>query len=132
MDFLAQLREAHPRITDMGANAVAIASKPASIAQAVMDAGSPFQLLMDPDHTVRKQAGINRLPVASLLKPSGGAAYARSLGSWRQFTLKPSEATQRPALLLLDANQQVAWKHVGDALGDYPPVDAIFDQLAKM
>ena len=132
MDFLAQLREAYPRIVDLGAEAVSIASKPASMAQSVMDSGWPFQLWMDPTHTVRAQAGIDRMGYQNLLKPSGGAAYAKSLGSWKMFRLELSEANQRPALLLLDADQHIVFEHVGNALGDYPTVDMVLDELVKL
>lgn len=127
-----QLREIYPQILELGADAVAVGSKPAVMAQNQLDAGFPFALLMDPEYTVRKSLGVERFSVANLFKPSGLKAYAKSLGSWKSFGLEVDDATNRPGAFILDAEQNVAWAHIGDTLGDYPDTDTVLTELAKL
>ena len=108
MDYLSQLREIYPKITELGADAVAIGSKPASMAQTVVDSGFPFALLMDPEYSTRKSLEIERASPAILAKPQGMVNYGKSLGSWKQFRLELTDATNRPAALILDSDQNVA------------------------
>lgn len=132
MDYLSQLREIYPQITDLGADAVAIASKPAMMAQTVLDSGFPFALLMDPDYTARTALELKRTSLAFLLKPQGLKNYAKSLGSLKQFRLELDDATNRPAALILDSEQNVAWTHIGKSLGDYPATDTLLAELANV
>ena len=132
MDYLSQLRELYPQITGLGADAVAIASKPPMLAQTILDSGHPFALLMDPDYTTRKALEISRFGLSSLLKPKGLKSYAESLGSWRQFSLEVDDATNPPAALILDADQNVAWSHIGTTLGDYPSTDTVLAELRNL
>ena len=127
-----QLREIYPQILERGADAVAIGSKPAVIAQNHLDAGFPFALLMDPDYTARTSLGVERFSLTKLFKPSGLKAYAESLGSWRTFRLELDDASNRPGAFILDAEQNVVWSHIGDTLGDYPDTDEVLAQLAKL
>lgn len=132
MDYLSQLREIYPQITDLGADAVAIASKPPMMAQTVLDSGFPFALLMDPEYTARKSLEIERVSPTFLLKPQGLKNYAKSLGSLKQFGIELSDATNRPAAVILDSEQNVAWSHIGESLGDYPATDTLLAELANV
>lgn len=127
-----QLREIYPQILELGADAVAIGPKPAVMAQNQLDQGFPFALLMDPDHTVRKSLEVDQLTPAQLLKPQGLMNYAKSIGSWRSFGIEIDQATNRPGAFILDAEQNVAWSHIGDTLGDYPDTSEVIAQLTKL
>lgn len=130
--MLAQLRDTAPKFEALGTQIVAVSVKAPYQAQHLLDNGMPFPLLIDPEDSVRKAIGIERMAATRLLTVSGARAYAKALGRWRDWTLKPSEATQRPGAILLDADQQVVWKHVGNRLGDYPTIDQLLEQAQAL
>ena len=89
----------------------------------------PFPLLLDPNHSFREHLGISRLPTKALVSPTSIKNYAKALGGVRKVAVQPSEATQTPAVVVFNAEQEVVWKYVGVALGDYLTIDEIIDQI---
>jgi len=93
----------------------------------------PFTLLLDPDNLVRQVMGsAERFGWGRLMHPKGAVAYARALRSSRRFfDVTLEQATQRPGVLVLDAQQNIVWTYVGNRLGDYPDVDVVFTELRR-
>jgi hypothetical protein len=125
------LREAHEQIEASGTQLIAVAVKAPYQAQHLTDDGMPFPLLLDPEDKLRNVLGIDRMKMTRLSSPKGALAYAKALKHVGDFTIKLSEATQRPGCILLDAEQQVVWKYIGNQLGDYPPIDELLRQVSN-
>jgi len=89
----------------------------------------PFPLLLDPNHTARAAFGIDQLTVAQIFSVASAVNYGKALGGIRNFAIRPSDASRTPAVVILDAEQQVVWTHVGKALGDYPTIDQIIAEI---
>lgn len=125
------MREAHDQIEASGTQLIAVAVKAPYQAQHLTDGGMPFPLLLDPDDQLRNALGIERMKMTRLASPKGAIAYAKALKHIGDITIKLSEATQRPGCILLDADQQVVWKYIGNQLGDYPPIDVLLGQVSN-
>ena len=95
-----------------------------------MDTEVPFELLLDPDDSVRRALGITeRFSPLRLLHPRGALDYVRAARQARNFDPIWAEATQRPAMFLLDVELGVQWSHVGRRIGDYPTISQIMTAL---
>ncbi len=126
------MREARATIGAIPANVVAVAGREAEQAQRLIDDGMPYALLLDPDDQVRRAIGADQ-PLSRLrvVHPKGALAYWRAKRSSRFFHLTPSQARQRPGVIVLDAQLNVTWTHIGDAVGDYPPLDEVVTELRR-
>ena len=123
------MRQAYPDIEAMGARALAVSVGHAYQARALMDAGSPFPLLVDPDREVVRALGIRR-SVGGVLGPRAWWNYLRAIarGS-RQGMIPASGVIQMPGLAILDARAQPVFVHKGRRLGDYPSLPQILERL---
>ena len=124
------MREANDQIESLGAKVVAVSAKSASLARSLQET-MPFPLLLDEQHALRSAFDISRLPGKALMSPTSAKNYAKALGGVRRVAVHPSEATQTPAVVVLDADQNVAWKYIGVALGDYPTIDEIVQNIPE-
>lgn len=122
------MREAVPQIEAAGAKVVAVSGKSPGMAR-TMQPQIPFPLLLDANHTLRHELGIDKLSVGQAMSVQSAINYAKALGGIRNFAVRASEATQTPVVVIFNADQSVAWQHVGEALGDYP---SIGDVVAKI
>jgi hypothetical protein len=127
------LREREKLINEIGAHVVGVGERDEYQAKKLMDGGMPFDLLLDPEGVVREVLGSsNRLAPWKLLHPKGAVAYAKSLRPvGKFFDITMSQATQHPGVAVLDAQLNVTWSHIGDRLGDYPPVDVVLTELRR-
>ena len=126
------MREAKDRLDQFDARVVAVGAREDYQAQKLIDDGMPFPLLMDPENQVRTRLGaVERFSPLRLLSPKGAVAYAKSLRRAKWFSLSMSEATQRPAIAVLDAQLNVTWTRIGNQLGDYPSIDEVCTELQR-
>jgi hypothetical protein len=65
------------------------------------------------------------------LNPRGWWNYLRALlrGNRQGRIIEPN---QLPGLAILDADARAIWIHRGRALGDYPPIETVLRQLARV
>jgi hypothetical protein len=132
VDFLTQLREAEDRVREMGARVVGVSARDARHAQRLVDGGLPFKLLLDPDHQVRRAVGSDeRFSRLRLLHPRDVGAYLGSIRQARYFGLSRSEARRRPGLVILDAQLNPTWTHIGRGIGDYPDLEVVLTELRR-
>lgn len=127
------MREAKPLIDEIGASVVGVAAKEAHQAQKLIDDGMPFSLLLDPDDALRTEIGTaGRFSWLHVLHPSGVMPYLRAMrSSGRFFSLTLSQATAYPGVVVLDAQQNITWRHDGRHLGDYPTVDEVLTEARR-
>jgi len=116
----------------MGARVVGVAARDGSQAQRLIDAGMPFTLLVDPDNEVRRAIGADdKFSRLRLLDPRGAVAYLRSISHAKYYGLTPSEARRRPGVVILDAQLNPTWTHIGRGVGDYPDVEVVLTELRR-
>ncbi len=113
-----------------GVTVIGVATREDYQARRLMESGVPFELLLDPDDTLRRALGIaGRFPPWNLLDPRGALDYLRAVRQARSFDPIWAEATQRPGVVLLDVDLAVRWSHVGSRIGDYPAVAEILSAI---
>jgi hypothetical protein len=128
LNLLSQLREAHPEITSLGADVLAVATGADYQARKLMADGLPFPALIDPDKQLYRALGIERIHWDQWFRPSTWRRYLRSLGHARQGRLT-GDILQAPGVAILEPPGIVRWLHQGRTLGDYPSVTEILDAL---
>lgn len=128
LNLLSQLREAHPEITSLGADVLAVATGADYQARKLMADGLPFPALIDPDKQLYRALGIERIHWDQWFRPSTWRRYLRSLGHARQGRLT-GDILQAPGVAILEPPGIVRWLHRGRTLGDYPSVTEILDAL---
>ena len=89
----------------------------------------PFPLLLDPEHSLRTELGTGKLSIRQMMSLRSAANYSRVLGGIRRAAVEMGEAANTPGVVVLDAEQRVSWLWIGEAVGDYPPIDAIIGHL---
>lgn len=92
--------------------------------------GVTFPLLVDPERAVYDALDLPRKWWVSL-NPKGWWNYARAIvkGNRQGRIIEPN---QLPGLAVLDANAGVVSVHRGKALGDYPKLDAVLDEVRSL
>jgi hypothetical protein len=128
LNLLSQLRDAHPEITSLGADVLAVATGADYQAQKLMADGLPFPALIDPDKQLYRALGIERIHWDQWLRLSTWRRYLRSVGHARQGRLT-GDILQAPGVAILEPPGIVRWLHRGRTLGDYPSVTEILDAL---
>src|SRR5919201_4986400 len=128
LDLLSQLREAHPEITALGADVLAVATGADYQARKLMADGLPFPALVDPDKQLYRALGIERIAWDQWIRPSTWRRYLRSVGRARQGRLT-GDLLQAPGVALLEPPGVVRWLHRGRTLGAYPTLDEILAAL---
>jgi len=125
-EFLAQLRDQHDSLIELGASVIAVGGAADYQAQHLQDGGIPFPLLLDPDGDLRAALGIDsKLSKREMMSWTSVKNYVSVMGRRRQGRVSRSHAEDRPALVILDHQLRMVWSHVGKALGDYPTIDEI-------
>ena len=123
-----QLREIHPQIVEAGAALVSVAGRSVAVAKSLAPT-MPFSLWLDPDQTVRTALEIDRLSVAEVVSVKSAMNYGKALAQIPKMRVFPEAANLKPAVFVLDAEQNVTWKHLGQALGDYPAPSEVLTHL---
>ena len=122
------MREAHPQITALGADVLAVATGADYQARRLMADGLPFPALVDPDKHLYRALGIERIPWDQWIRPSTWRRYLRSIGRARQGRLT-GDILQAPGVAIFEPLVTLRWLHRGRTLGDYPTLDEVLDVL---
>jgi peroxiredoxin len=131
-DYLAQLREAHPQITAIGAGVVAVGGAAPYQARDLMDRGMPFPCLLDPQHNLSRALDLGRIPWRAWLWPRTYVSYLRGARRARQGRISVADALRTPGVAIIDPQGRLAWIHRGETLGDYPPVRHVIAELQRL
>ncbi|MBI2168532.1 MAG: AhpC/TSA family protein [Actinobacteria bacterium] len=129
--YLRDVTAALPELAELGAGALAVSSGADFQARWLMEEqGVAFPLLVDPErHTHEALALPRRWWVA--LHPKGWWKYLRAIfrGNRQGRIVDP---IQIPGLALLDEHAVARRIHRGRALGDYPPIATVLDELRNL
>ena len=131
MDYLAQVREAHPAIAALEARVIAVGTGSAEQARRLMAGGMPFSCLVDPERRLYQALGLRRVGVGTLLDP---ATYANYWRAWRRGSRQGAitgDPRQLSGVAILDAEGRLAWRHVSGTVGDYPKVSDVLAALRR-
>jgi hypothetical protein len=128
LDLLSQLREAHPEITALGADVLAVATGADYQARRLMAEGLPFPALVDSGKQLYRALGIERIHWDQWFRLSTWRRYLRSVRRARQGRLT-GDLLQAPGVAILEPSGRLRWLHRGRTLGDYPTLGEILDAL---
>lgn len=129
--YLRDLSDRLGELEALGAGALAVSSGADFQARWLMDEqGVSFPLLVDPERRTHERLALPRRWWVAL-NPKGWWNYARAIlrGNRQGRIVDP---IQIPGLALLDATAVVRSVHRGRALGDYPPIAAVLDELRAL
>ena len=122
-DWLLQLDGAAPALAEHGVSVAAIGGSADYQAQWLRDErGVSTPLFLDADHSFRAAVSAEKKLGLKLLDPKGAAAYGRSLRKGFRPQKITRDTVQAPGVVILDRDLTVQWQHIGQRIGDYPPL----------
>ena len=133
MKQLTQLASARTELDEIGAAAIGVGPQAPDQAARLLANGYTYPLLLDPDYNVGNALGVGRQSLARYL------FNLRAWGRWlwafltnRRQGRITGHYSNLPGTAVVDAAGEVHWVHRGTGLGDYPPVERILRELAKL
>ncbi len=127
--WLIELDHASTRLATLGARPVAVGGSADYQARWLRDEREVrTPLLLDPDQRLRDALQVGRIG-SRLLDPRGLASYGRAMRAGLRPQRITRDTVQAPGVVILDAQLNVRWRHVGKRIGDYPPLSAVLDAL---
>jgi peroxiredoxin len=131
-EWLVNLDQATARLLEHGAQPMAIGGSADYQARWLRDEkGVRLPLLLDPEQQVRDAVGVGRLG-ARLLDPRGMPSYVRAMRHGYRPQAITKDTVQAPGVVVLDAQRQVVWSHVGRRIGDYPPLQTVIEAVRAL
>lgn len=130
-DYLRQVSERYDEVEAAGGQAVGVSVGAEHQARWLMEErGIRFPLLVDPERRLYDAIDLPRRWWVGV-NPRGWWNYARALarGNRQGRIIEPN---QLPGLVLLDPAARAVWIHRGRALGDYPKVDRVLQELSRL
>lgn len=130
-DYLRRVSDRLDEVRAAGGAALGVSvGAPHQARWLVEERGIRFPLLVDPDRHVYEALDLPRRWWVGL-NPRGWWNYGRALarGNRQGRIIEPN---QLPGLALLDADANAVWIHRGRALGDYPELDRVLDELRRL
>jgi hypothetical protein len=131
--MLAQLATAHPTIVENGGAVLGVAPAAGFQASYLMDTSIPYELLMDPDHTLSRDLNVGTQTLGRFLF---------NFKAWWNYALafarnrKQGKITQGyavlPAIVVVDEDSSATYLYRGAGIADYPPLVDILGALAEV
>lgn len=128
--FLAQLREHADEIDALGAGVIGIATGAGWQAQRLMEQGTSFPLLVDPERNVFRALGLDRIRWYRWLSPQTWWRYAKGARRARQGALT-GDILQAPGVAVIAPDRRVLYLYRGRMLADYPPIGEVMAALRQ-
>jgi len=130
LDFLGSVRDVYDEILRAGADVVAIGTGAHYQARHLMETGTPFPCLIDPDTRVYGALGARRLRPRSILDGRNYRNYWRALVRRRAHQGRMTgDSWQLPFVAVLNADGRLIHVYLGEAIGDYPPLGVVLGWL---
>ncbi len=130
-DYLQQVSSRYEQVEAAGGAAIGISVGSDKQARWLREErGIAFPLLVDPERRLHEALELPRKWWVGL-NPRGWATYAKALsrGERQGAILDPN---QLPGLALLDSTATARTVYRGRALGDYPPLDEVLEELPRV
>lgn len=126
------MREAQDQLAEHDAQVIGVGPTADYQAQALLDDGMPFPLLLDPDNGLRHAVGAaDGFTWRQLVNPGAVGAYWRAKRQAKNSDPIWSQTMERPVVLVLDQHLNITWTHIGEKLGDYPSIDQVLAALGS-
>lgn len=93
--------------------------------------GVRMPLLLDPEHRFREQVDAVKPLGWRIADPRGAAAYVRSLRHGFKPQAVTRDTVRSPGVVILDRDGRVRWSHIGNRIGDYPPINEVLDAASR-
>lgn len=124
------MRGAHAAIAALGVSVIAVGTGSPAQAQRLMEAGSPFPCLVDPQRRLYRVLGLGRVGFRTLLALSTYTNYWRA---WRRGARQgrvTGDPGQLSGVAIVDADGRLRGLHVSRTIGDYPPMADLLAMLS--
>lgn len=132
MDYLAQVRGAHPELVTLGARVIAVGTGADFQARRLMAEGMPFPCLVDPELRLYRALGLGRVGWRTLLRLDTYLNYVRAwLRGARQGAIT-GDTRQLSGVAILDAGGRLRWLHRSQTVGDYPPLATVLAEVRRI
>ena len=126
------MRETHATIEVLGARVIAVGTGSTAQARRLMEAGTPFPCLVDPEARMHRVLGFPRLGWRAVLNP---ATYLNYWRAWRRGA-RQGEITGDPRQLsgvaIVDADGRLRWRYAARTVGDYPPLTEVLAEISRL
>jgi len=126
------VRETYPTIEALGARVAAVGTGADFQARLLMEEGSPFPCLVDPEASLYRVLGIGRVGLRVFLDLSTYVHYWRA---WRRGA-RQGRITGDPRRLsgvaIIDAQGRLSWRYQATTVGDYPPISRVLEELRRV
>ncbi|MEP7178888.1 MAG: redoxin domain-containing protein [Pseudonocardiales bacterium] len=130
--WLIELDRATAQLAPLGARPVAVGGSADYQARWLRDErGVRMPLLLDPDQRLRDALQVGHLG-GRLLDPRGLASYGRAMRAGLRPQRITRDTVQAPGVVILDAQLEVRWRHVGKRIGDYPRLSEVIDAVRTL
>jgi peroxiredoxin len=128
--MLTQLAAVHESIEAEGGAVIGIAPASAAQAKQLMAESTPFTLLVDPDQRVSSRIGLGRQSFSRFVfNVHAWWRYLKAFFSGHSQRRITGHYSNVPGVCVVDATGEVTYVYKGTGLGDYPPLEAVVDEL---
>jgi hypothetical protein len=132
LDYLAQVREAHPAIDAAGARVIAVGTGADYQARQLMADGMPFSCLIDPEQRLYRALGLGRVTWRTFLRPATYWSYVRAWSRGARQGAVTGDTRQLSGVAVIDADGRLRWLHASGTVGDYPPVESVIAAVRRL
>ena len=129
--YLAELADRYPEIAARGAGVLVVGGSADYQQQHLAKKGYPFPLMLDPEHHLRRAAGLSTLTLWEWLNPGGLWHYVKALFAGQPISKITRDTDKSPGVLILNRSGDIVWAHEGHFFGDYPPIDQVLTQIDR-
>ena len=126
--WVLELNDAAPALAEQGIGSAVVGGSADYQAQWLRDEkGVSIPLYLDPEHDFRTAVGAQKKLGLKLLNPRGAKSYGRSLREGLRPQRITRDTLRSPGVVILDRSLTVQWQHIGERIGDYPPLAEVRD-----
>lgn len=116
----------------LGARVIAVGTGSASQARRLMDTGTSFPCLVDPEARLYRVLGFPRVGWRALLSATTFLNYWRA---WRRGARQGAitgDPRQLSGVAILDTAGRLRWRHVSRTIGDYPSLTEVAAEVGRL
>ena len=130
--YLRALHRRSDELAVLGARPVAVGGSADYQARWLRETGVSMPLLLDPAGEFREAVGLGDLTLRQLVAPRGLRAYLSAVVSGVPIRKPTADLRRSPGIAILGPDLDIRWTHEGGALGDYPSLDVVLDQVRSL